>query len=144
MSLRRILAAAFLAPALVANASPIAAAEVAAEIVEPLTRDPALQRSLVLLEKSAVTYTQKRECFSCHHQTLPAVTLSLARQRGFEVDAQRMADQAEFTLNYFGQRRDRLQKGDGVPGGPFTAGYALVGLHAVGRKGDETTAALID
>jgi N-acyl-D-amino-acid deacylase len=113
------------------------------EVVEPVAVDAAIQRSLALVQRSAVTYTQKRECFSCHHQTLPAVTLSLARQRGYDVDAEQMAAQANFTLKYFGGRRDRLLKGDGVPGGPFTAGYALVGLHAAGRQADETTAALI-
>jgi len=122
-----------------------APAAVNAEIVEPLVdvRDPALQRSLTLLEQSAVTYTKKRECFSCHHQTLPAMTLALARQRGYDADAERMAEQAEFTLKFFSQRSDRLRKGDGVPGGPFTAGYALVGLHAAGRDADDTTAALV-
>jgi hypothetical protein len=115
----------------------------AAEIVEPIAVDAAIQRSLGLLESSATTYTEKRECFSCHHQTLPAVTLSSALQRGYSIDARRIAEQADFTLKYFGARADRLKKGDGVPGGPFTAGYALVGLHAVGRKPNETTAALV-
>ncbi len=115
----------------------------AAEVVEPIVADPAIQRTLALLEESAFTYTEKRECFSCHHQTLPAVTLSLAHRRGYDVDTRRMAAQADHTLNYFGQRRDRLHKGDGVPGGPFTAGYALVGLKAAGRKADDTTAALV-
>jgi N-acyl-D-amino-acid deacylase len=117
----------------------------APERVEPLTvsQDAAIQRSLALLESSATTYTEKRECFSCHHQTLPAVTLALGTDRGYTVDAKRMAAQADFTLKYFGARADRLKKGDGVPGGPFTAGYALIGLKAAGRDADETTAALI-
>ncbi len=127
-----------------AVADPAAAADVAVrEVVEPVALNSAVQRSVALLEESAFAYTEKRECFSCHHQTLPAVTLSMARRRGYDVDARRMASQADFTLNYFGQRRDQLHKGEGVPGGPFTAGYALVGLHAAGRKADDTTAALI-
>src|SRR5436190_20529439 len=115
------------------------------ELVEPIAsaRDPAMQQTLILLEKSAATYTQKRECFACHHQTLPAVTLAMARQRGYDVDGKAMAAQADFTLKYFSERSDRLKKGDGVPGGPFSAGYALVGLHAAGRQPDATTAAIV-
>ncbi len=125
------------------QASGVLPAGVVPELVEPFAVDAAIQRSLALVERSAITYTEKRECFSCHHQALPAVTLSLGRQRGYDVDASRITAQAAFTLKYFGERRDPLHKGDGVPGGPFTAGYALVGLHAAGRTADETTAALI-
>jgi N-acyl-D-amino-acid deacylase len=71
------------------------------------------------------------------------MTVDLARQRGFETDARAAALQADFTLAWFQKRIDRMKQGDGVPGGPFTAGYALVSLDIEDRQPDETTAGLV-
>jgi N-acyl-D-amino-acid deacylase len=119
-----------------------------ASAAEPLAYDAsaldaAIRKSLPLLEASAAHYTTQRDCFSCHHQALPAMAVSLARERDYSVDVAGAAKQAEFTLAYFHKRIDRLKQGESVPGGPFTAGYALIGLHAQGCKPDETTAALV-
>lgn len=103
----------------------------------------AVTKSLTLLQSSAATYAKERDCFSCHHQALPAMTAALARERGFAVDGKAARAQAEFTLAYFGKRKAELRKGQGVPGGPYNAGYALVSLAADTRPADETTGALI-
>ena len=34
-------------------------------------------------------YPKHRECFSCHNQAVPAVALSLAQERGFDIGAER-------------------------------------------------------
>jgi N-acyl-D-amino-acid deacylase len=115
---------------------------------EPLTDDArrlegAVRKSLSLLQSSAFRYTKERDCFSCHHQALPAMAVDLARERGFETDAKVAAHLADFTLAWFAKRIERMKQGDGVPGGPFTAGYALVSLDVEDRRPDETTGGLV-
>jgi N-acyl-D-amino-acid deacylase len=103
----------------------------------------AIAKSLALLQSSAQTYTQERECYSCHHQTLPAMAVAAAGRRGFEIDAAAAKAQADFTIQHFALRRERLLQGEGVPGASYTAGYALVGLAAGEWPADEVTAALV-
>jgi ankyrin repeat protein len=47
----------------------------------------AVARALPLLQRSASTFVAQRTCVSCHHNSLAIVTLRLARERGFDVDA---------------------------------------------------------
>ena len=56
------------------------------------------------------------------------MTLSQARRSGFSVAQKTFTTQTRFTLEYFSDRQDRLPKGEGVPGGSYTAGYALAQL----------------
>lgn len=102
-----------------------------------------LNRSVPLLQKSAATYVEKRDCFSCHHQGLASVAIARARRAGFSVNADLTAEQSDFTYEYFNGRGKRVRVGEGVPGGPYNAGYALWGLHADGRKPDSVTNDLV-
>src|ERR1019366_1103754 len=47
----------------------------------------AIERALPILTKSAASFVEKRACFSCHHNALSIMTLRLAQERGFAVDA---------------------------------------------------------
>jgi hypothetical protein len=118
---------------------------VAASAAEPDAKaiEAAIGKSLVLLEKSSVTYPAHRTCFSCHHQSLPPLTLALARERGFTVDAKAMREQSELTHEFFSNRREKLPKGGGVPGGSYTTGYALLALAADGWPADEITGLMV-
>ncbi len=103
----------------------------------------AVGRGLPLLIKaSAVEYPKHRDCFSCHNQAVPAVALSLARQRGFAVDAQILRTIAEHTEADLNGAIDDYRKGQGQPGGVIRAGYALWALETAGWTADETTAAV--
>ena len=42
-------------------------------------RRMAVARAVSLIEKSAATYVDKRECFSCHHQALAMMAMSRAK-----------------------------------------------------------------
>ena len=103
----------------------------------------AVERSILLMEKSIATYVEARDCFTCHHQALPIMTLSQARRSGFSVAQKTFTTQTRFTLEYFSDRQDRLPKGEGVPGGPYTAGYALAQLQATQEPANSTSKALI-
>lgn len=116
----------------------VAAAEPDAKAIEA-----AIGKSLALLEKSAAKYSEERSCFSCHHQALPALTLALGRERGFTVNAKAMREQSEFTQEFFANRKEAMPQGRGVPGGPYTTGYALLALAADNWKADEITALMV-
>jgi hypothetical protein len=108
--------------------------------VRPESIRTAVERVLPLLVKaSSVEYPLHRECFSCHNQAVPALALSLARQRGFVVDAQTLRAIAEHTEADLSSAIDDYRKGNGQPGGVIRAGYALWTLEATGWKADETT-----
>ena len=106
-------------------------------------RRMAVARAVSLIEKSAATYVDKRECFSCHHQALAMMAMSRAKLSGIELQPDSLSTQVQFSLEYFGDRRKRLLKGEGVPGGAYNAGYALTGLAATGTPKNEVTKALV-
>ena len=103
----------------------------------------ALRQAIPLIEESAAVYVDKRDCFSCHHQSLPLMALSRAKLSGYEVSSESVSMQSQFTTEYFKGRKKRLLKGEGVPGGPYSAGYALVGLSEAGQPDVETQRAII-
>ena len=103
----------------------------------------ATTKSLRLLQNSAATWSRQRQCFSCHHQGLGLMAVSLAGERGFEVDPGRIRAQARFTFQHFLRRKDDVALGAGIVGGPITAAYALAALDAAGFKPNETTDALV-
>jgi N-acyl-D-amino-acid deacylase len=102
-----------------------------------------VERAVSLIEKSSATYVDKRECFSCHHQALTMLAMSQAKLSGIELQPDSLSVQVQFALEYFGDRRKRLLKGEGVPGGAYNAGYALTGLAAAGTPPSEVTKALV-
>ena len=103
----------------------------------------AASRAIPLIEKSALVYVEKRDCFSCHHQALAMMALGRSRDVGLKVAQDSIATQAKFSLDYFGDRSKLLLQGKGVPGGPYNAGYALTSLSAAGEPADEVTQALV-
>lgn len=104
----------------------------------------AVARSLPLLQRSAESYAAQRSCFSCHHQGLVALAVTAAKARGFYVDAERIREQSVFTHDYFTERRDQVAAGEGVPGGAYNTGYALLSLARDNWQPDTTTDALIE
>ena len=107
------------------------------------TKREAVAKAIPLIEKTAGVYVEKRDCFTCHHQALPLMALSRAKQFGFTVEEKVIKAQIKFTLEYFADRQDRLPKGQGVVGGPYTAGYALAGLRAANSQPNDTSKALL-
>lgn len=102
-----------------------------------------LGRSLELIAAGAIGYVEQRKCFSCHHQSLPLLALTHARQQGLPVDEAAVTRQVEFTRTYFDRRKERVARGEDVPGGAYSAGYALLGLAAANHPPDEVTDALV-
>ena len=102
----------------------------------------AIERGLKNIQKAAAKYSEHRNCFSCHHQTLPLLALTTASGRGFAVDDKLVHAQAEFTRDSFSHYIDAMKEGRGIGGGAMTVGYGLWALSLADAKADETTEAM--
>ena len=112
--------------------------------IPPATIRTAVAKGLQVVQKAARNYPEHRDCFSCHHQTLPMLAMDLAGQRGLAIDRKLIQSQAEFTWNTFNERRERLAKGKGIGGAAMTVGYGLWALDIAKWKPDTTTEAMVD
>src|SRR5579863_6207091 len=61
----------------------------------------AVERGINLVEKSARSYPTHRKCFACHHQTLPLLALSEARQAQVKTDEKLTGEILEFVVTSF-------------------------------------------
>jgi ankyrin repeat protein len=108
------------------------------------TRDQAVKSGLALLQGSGPKFLDNstESCMSCHHQALPAMSVSLARRHGFEVNERlALAERKNMHAN-FTPRRERLLQGIGIPD-LLDAGYLLAGFNASGQPRDSITDALV-
>jgi len=104
----------------------------------------AVVKALPLILKSTNQYSEKRDCFSCHHQAVPVLALSTAREHGFAVPAEAIEDPLEHTENDLRGALDSYRKGKGQPGDINRAGYALFTLDVGGIKPNEVTDAVAE
>jgi hypothetical protein len=104
----------------------------------------AAAKALPLIEKSTAEYPHQRDCFSCHHQAVPVLALTLSRTRGFWVDDANIQEQVELARTDLESARESYRQGRGQGGGATRAGYALWTIANGGGKADETTAAVIE
>ncbi len=80
-----------------------------------------MDKTLDLLTWTSSVYREQRDCFSCHHQTLPSLALIQAHQDGRTVDLKEVDQQVQFTHAFFEARKEKIVQGKGVPGKSFTA-----------------------
>jgi len=103
----------------------------------------AIEKGLRRVEQGVTNYPQHRQCFSCHHQAMAVFTLTAARQRGFDADAELLRNVIDFSARTF-RNRSAIARGQGVGGDSVSVVYALHTFAAVDRPPDETTAALVE
>jgi N-acyl-D-amino-acid deacylase len=84
----------------------------------------AVTRGVRLLEKAAKNYPEHRDCFACHHQTLPLLGMTEARRIGVKIDETIFDDTLQFTHKFFVDRLDALREARGIGGAALTVGYA--------------------
>jgi len=102
----------------------------------------AVTRSLPLLQRTDAAFLQKSGCVSCHNNTLTALTLSSARQRGLPVDAGMARTSVSKIATYIESWRERALQNIGIPGDSDTITYILMGLAAENHPADAATDAL--
>ena len=105
----------------------------------------AVGRSVALLLKSSPPMFEKRRCFTCHHNTLPAEAAALARRKGIEVDEALVRKNQEDILAVLRPAAGpAMQAQSVIPGGmALTLGYGLMALAAEQYAPDKMTASMI-
>ena len=101
-----------------------------------------VERGLLVLERGAKAYPSNQTCFACHHQTLPMLAMTAARDAGLQFDAELFRTQRDFTRKNFDERKTRLAKGEHVGGRAATVSFGLWALHLAGDKPDALTEAM--
>src|SRR5262245_22253849 len=76
----------------------------------------AVASGTVLAEKAAKNYPSHRQCFACHHQTLPLLAAREAEKKDVMFDARLPASVADFTQNSFHVKLDSMKEGKGIGG----------------------------
>src|SRR5262245_19217444 len=109
----------------------------------------AVNKSLPLLQSVGPRFIGTTGCVSCHHNSLPAMAVGLARERGFKTDERLARENAEMTLGVGMKVREKMFQHEILRGGaefvhlPLTGSYALLGLAAEKQPPDKTTDAII-
>ena len=103
----------------------------------------AVERGLQIVQKGARNYPQHRECFSCHHQTLPLLAMDAAREQGLAIDGDLFREQVAFTHTAFSTKLDSLRSGTGIGGKTLTVSYGLWAFDIARTPADEVTAAMV-
>lgn len=110
----------------------------------------AIQKSLPLLQSSAVGFTAKVKCISCHNQSMPQMTIALAQTRGYTVDT-KLAEQQDKSvygaslqlkglLQAATKSREAEKQLDRLTVDPsISISYVMVGMAASKQKPDELT-----
>lgn len=102
-----------------------------------------IERGLVRVEAAARNYPNHRDCFTCHHQTLPAMAMVAADRAGVEVDRDLLAEIVAFSADSFETRFEQLEKGTGIGGSSMTVGYGLWTFLEGDRPRDELSDAMV-
>lgn len=119
-------------------ASPAGAESVSGQIHSAVTR------SVAVMEKSIAEYPKHNGCFSCHHQGVPSLAISLARTHGFAMNDNTLTSIGAHTLADLRTDLESYRQGKGQPGGVTRAGYALFALQSSGAKRTDVTAAVTE
>ena len=99
----------------------------------------AVERILPLLEMSGEAVFRKRGCVSCHSNSLTAMTVALARRKGFTVNEEQARKELGFAVATEKPFFDQMRLGSAIGGGADTLGYTLMGMSAAGYPADALT-----
>jgi ankyrin repeat protein len=103
----------------------------------------AIQESIPLLQRADANFSNKSGCVSCHNNSLTAMSVGLARRKGFQIDEQTASAQVRANVETLEKLRDRMHQGFMFPvADNFSDGilsYILLGLKAENYKADINT-----
>jgi N-acyl-D-amino-acid deacylase len=102
-----------------------------------------INHGLVILQKGARNYPSHRECFACHHQTLPLLGMTTAGAVGLPIDEPLQSEIVDFTQISFRDKIEKLQQGEGIGGKGLTVGYGLWTLRLGQFPADDLTTAMV-
>jgi ankyrin repeat protein len=103
------------------------------------TARTALKKILPLIETSGEAVFKSRGCVSCHNNSLPAMTVALARRKGFVINEEQAKKELGFAVATDMPFLEPMRLGSTIGGGSDTLGYTLMGMAAAGYKADALT-----
>jgi ankyrin repeat protein len=115
----------------------------AGAVLTPMAAVNAVKKILPLLETSGEPVFRSRACVSCHNNSLPAMTVALARKKGFIVDEEQVRKELGFAVATDTPFLEPMRLGSTIGGGSDTLGYTLMGMSAAGYPADALTDAHI-
>jgi hypothetical protein len=105
----------------------------------PIAIRAAVTRSLRLLQQVDLPFIQKTGCVSCHHNSLVAMAVAVARRNGYRVDEKAASDQRTVISTYLESWRERTLQNSFIAGQEDTISYLLFGLAAAQHPSDRAT-----
>ncbi len=103
-----------------------------------------VEKALALLLTSSPQFVKVSGCVSCHHQNLPAMAASLARERGFAVSRTHVEQNLKMVMAMWRPLGPHMAPGTTkIPNPPIVVSYSLVGLAADNYPADTTTQAMV-
>jgi hypothetical protein len=104
----------------------------------------AAEKSIALLQKSSSQFYKVSGCVSCHNQSLPQMTIAMARARNIHVNEQAADQQRKSVLSVVRPARQPLMEmADVVPDVAGSAGYLMLGMAADNQRSDASTDPLV-
>lgn len=107
------------------------------------TVEAAVKKILPRIETSGEAVFKSRSCVSCHNNSLPAMTVALARSKGFAVNDEQSKKELGFAVTTDLPYLEPMRLGSTIGGGSDTLGYTLMGMAAAGYPADALTDAHI-
>ena len=104
-----------------------------AVVSTPRPARTAIEKAVARLQPASPGFTKGATCISCHNQSLPAIAVKLAADRGVVVDRRLARHPTEATLAAWKSSREQYLLAN-VPGGGFVAGtpYSLTAFAEEG------------
>ena len=99
----------------------------------------AIEKSIPLLQRADVSFITKAGCVSCHNNSLTAMTTTAARKSGIRVNEDVARAQLHRIASFLDENRELALEDIGIPGGPDTVGYILLGLASGNYPSDSIT-----
>ena len=103
----------------------------------------AAENSLALLQASGPIFFEKSGCVACHHQSLTAMAVGLARRRGFRVDEELARRQSTTVAEMMEARREQMLQSVTDGAGLHGVAYVLAGMAAEDYPADAITDAMV-
>ncbi len=108
-----------------------------------LSVQAAVATILPLIEPSGEAVYTNRGCISCHNNSLPAMTVDLARRKGFRVNEAQAQKELDFAVATERPYLEPMRLGSSIGGAAVTLSYTLMGMAAAGYPADDLTDAHI-
>ena len=101
--------------------------------------EAAVKKVLPLIEMSGEPGFKSRGCVSCHSNSLPQMTVGLARKKGFTVNEEQVKKEVGFAVDTDMPYLEPNRLGSSIGGGSDTIGYTLMGMAAANYPADALT-----